>query len=454
MVSVVSPSPGGGTSNSYTFTVGSSTPAPAITSLSPSTAVAGGAAFTLVVNGSNFVSSSVVNWSGAALTTTYVSASQITAAVPAADIASPGTANITVTNPAPGGGTSGSVAFTISGTAGNLVMYQNGTRNLTLWPATYDYSYGASPPVDYSYATNPESGHTQSLAIYGNSGWQQATIWDTAPYGVDLRGYVELQFDVYVPASGNSLIAQAHYSRISGDDIPTSTGLTTTIEASCGTITPGQWNIGKRIRLSHLGMLASQAYYKFLIQTQPGFTAQLDNVQFVAGVQSMLYNNNALTSGWSAAATNGSVNLSFVPNSVGSNLFALNQPQGTTQTVAEVTAIAVTGTSVHSALTFSYAGGFSLSGLNRFTFGALPTKSGYGYTVQFYDTSGVAVGNAVNVAAYAPIDFGVNTSNWTVYDFPLSDAGTLPASIGSVKITETSSNSTNEWYITAPGFTS
>ena len=123
-----------------------------------------------MVNGSNFVSSSVVNWSGAALTTTYVSASQITAAVPAADIASAGTANITVTNPAPGGGTSGSVLFTISGTAGNLMMYQNGTRNLTLWPTTYDYSYGASPPVDYSYATSPQSGHTQSLAISGNRG--------------------------------------------------------------------------------------------------------------------------------------------------------------------------------------------------------------------------------------------------------------------------------------------
>ena len=89
-------------------------PSPSITSLSPASATAGGAAFTLTVNGSGFISSSVVNWNGSARTTTLVSASQLQAAISAADIAAAGTAPVTVSNPTPGGGTSGSSAFTIN----------------------------------------------------------------------------------------------------------------------------------------------------------------------------------------------------------------------------------------------------------------------------------------------------------------------------------------------------
>ncbi|MDR3668964.1 MAG: hypothetical protein P4L35_19215, partial [Ignavibacteriaceae bacterium] len=89
-------------------------PVPAATSLSPSSATAGGTSFTLTVNGSNFISSSVVKWNGTSLTTTYVSSAKVTATVPAADIVSAGTATVTVFNPTPGGGTSSGLTFTIT----------------------------------------------------------------------------------------------------------------------------------------------------------------------------------------------------------------------------------------------------------------------------------------------------------------------------------------------------
>jgi len=89
-------------------------PTPAITTISPNSAVAGGAAFTLTVNGTNFVAASTVNFGGTAPATTFVSATQLTAAIPPADIASAGTAAVTVTNPAPGGGASNAVSFTIA----------------------------------------------------------------------------------------------------------------------------------------------------------------------------------------------------------------------------------------------------------------------------------------------------------------------------------------------------
>jgi len=111
-VSVFNPAPGGGTSSAQTFTINN--PVPTITTLSPSSATAGGAAFTLTVNGTNFVSGSTVNFNGSARTTTFVSSTQLTAAITAGDIATAGTASVTVTNAAPGGGTSAGATFTVN----------------------------------------------------------------------------------------------------------------------------------------------------------------------------------------------------------------------------------------------------------------------------------------------------------------------------------------------------
>ncbi|HLY57850.1 MAG TPA: IPT/TIG domain-containing protein [Stellaceae bacterium] len=109
---------GAGTSGSSTFTVGVAAPAPTISTLSPASTTAGSAAFTLTVNGSNFVAASTVNWNGSALTTTFVTASQLTAAIPAANVAAGGTAVVTVVNPAPGGA-SPALTFTVNGS--NLI---------------------------------------------------------------------------------------------------------------------------------------------------------------------------------------------------------------------------------------------------------------------------------------------------------------------------------------------
>ena len=89
-VTVFNPAPGGGTSNALTFTINN--PSPHITNISPNNATAGGASFTLTVNGTGFVNSSAVNWNGTALNNPHlVSSMQITVTVPAADIANAGT---------------------------------------------------------------------------------------------------------------------------------------------------------------------------------------------------------------------------------------------------------------------------------------------------------------------------------------------------------------------------
>lgn len=111
-IAVFEPSaPAPGTTNSLVFSV--TNPIPTLLSISPVQAADGGPAFTLTATGTNFLSSSVMQWNGILRTTTFVSATQLTAAIPASDIASPGLARVTVNTPGPGGGTTASRGFSI-----------------------------------------------------------------------------------------------------------------------------------------------------------------------------------------------------------------------------------------------------------------------------------------------------------------------------------------------------
>jgi hypothetical protein len=89
-------------------------PVPALTSLAPASATHGSPGFTLTVNGSNFISGAYAQWNGVNRATTFVNSGQVTVKILAGDIATAGTANVTVKNPAPGGGTSNTLTFTIN----------------------------------------------------------------------------------------------------------------------------------------------------------------------------------------------------------------------------------------------------------------------------------------------------------------------------------------------------
>jgi subtilase family serine protease len=90
-------------------------PTPLLSTLAPTSVHAGGPAFTLTVTSTlnSFVQDSTLNWNGTALTTTFVSPTQLQASVPASAIASAGTASITVVTPGPGGGTSAAQTLSI-----------------------------------------------------------------------------------------------------------------------------------------------------------------------------------------------------------------------------------------------------------------------------------------------------------------------------------------------------
>ena len=89
-------------------------PVPIASSITPGSATAGAAGVTLTVGGSGFIASSVVRWNGATRPTTFVSSSQLQAAISISDVATAGTAQVTVFTPSPGGGTSSALTFTIN----------------------------------------------------------------------------------------------------------------------------------------------------------------------------------------------------------------------------------------------------------------------------------------------------------------------------------------------------
>ncbi len=123
-------------------------PAPTISSISPSRVVPGAPAFTLTIGGTGFVAGSTVRWSGSPLATTYVSATELTAAVPASAVASSGSGLVSVTSPAPGGGTSSTTTLAIAGPAylsGSITsLYRDPATNAIVGVVTVTNNGGAA----------------------------------------------------------------------------------------------------------------------------------------------------------------------------------------------------------------------------------------------------------------------------------------------------------------------
>src|SRR5271157_839709 len=161
-VVVTNPAPGGGTSNSVGFTVNNL--APTIASLSPTSATAGAAAQTLTINGTNFLSTSTVTYNGAAHTPTFVSSTQLKITLSTSDEATAGTRPVVVTNPAPGGGASNSVSFTVAVNRSAVSLNPAGLTFANL-------AVGATSPAQMVTLSNPGNAalSISSIALTGAS---------------------------------------------------------------------------------------------------------------------------------------------------------------------------------------------------------------------------------------------------------------------------------------------
>ncbi|HEU4452392.1 MAG TPA: IPT/TIG domain-containing protein, partial [Longimicrobium sp.] len=109
---VQNPAPGGGLSNAAVLELRA--PVPVIASLAAAQVPMGTSSFELRVNGTGFASNAEVRFHGAARPTRQVSPTQLEATLNVGDLQAAGSFEITVANPAPGGGVSNAVAFVVA----------------------------------------------------------------------------------------------------------------------------------------------------------------------------------------------------------------------------------------------------------------------------------------------------------------------------------------------------
>jgi hypothetical protein len=130
-------------------------PVPQIVSLSTTTVTAGGPAFGLSIGATGLVQNTEVDVNGTAIANSSPNQDQgnVAVQIPAADIAQVGRVTVSLTNPAPGGGTSASATINIiAGT--NLLRTVPLTANALLWNPQQQVIYATVPPSASSNASS------------------------------------------------------------------------------------------------------------------------------------------------------------------------------------------------------------------------------------------------------------------------------------------------------------
>jgi len=191
-------------------------PPPTITSLSPAIAVAGSAAFMLTINGTNFTAATTSSWGATALATTYVSATQLTAAVPASLIAAVSAAGVTVSNV---NGSSAGATFTVNqppptitslgsttavATGATFTLTINGTNflpgagvtvawwNSTALATTYVSSTQLTAVVPASLIANPVTASISVVTAGGTSSGVSFTVNPAPPIITSTGGKIRV----------------------------------------------------------------------------------------------------------------------------------------------------------------------------------------------------------------------------------------------------------------------
>ena len=214
---------------SITDYTGTSNPAPTLTSISPASATAGSTATTMVVSGSNFVSGAVVNWNGTALPTTFSSATSLSASITSTLLATAGTATITVSNPSPSLGISGSLTFTInSGTTSTAKKYlfdasQAETAGNADWVIDEDSSVPIITPTPSQTgitSTTSETFWTGAISSWGVALAKRGHTVQTLPaaglitYGSTTNTQDLSKYDVFVMDEPNKALTTAEKQAI------------------------------------------------------------------------------------------------------------------------------------------------------------------------------------------------------------------------------------------------
>ena len=177
-------------------------PAPTIAAVSPASEVTGASSPVLTVTGTGFVPTTVIDVNGTTRTTTFISSTQVSVALTAADLSAAASLSLTAVNPTPGGGTSTAAAV--------AVVASNPAPSITsVNPATE--LVGASSPVIAVTGT----GFNASTVVDVNGSARTTTFSSATQVNVtltaaDVAATGSLSLAAVNPAPGGGTSAAVH----------------------------------------------------------------------------------------------------------------------------------------------------------------------------------------------------------------------------------------------------
>lgn len=209
-------------------------PVPALTQISPNEATEGGDGFTLTATGSSFINTSKIVFNNTEKTTTYVSATELTAEISTEDLtlnqmqggslsaAETATVPVFVRNPSPGGGDSNSMNFTVKEIVTWEKTYGGGNWETARYcQQTSDggyifiggtSSYGAGQEDMFLVKTDSDGNESWKKAFGGNRDEYAYSGQQTSDGGYILAGYTTTYdvgfFDMFLvktDSSGNQI---------------------------------------------------------------------------------------------------------------------------------------------------------------------------------------------------------------------------------------------------------
>ena len=170
---------------------------PVLNSIAPSSAPVGTSTLNLVLYGSNFENGATVQWNESPLSSTWISATQMTATVPAGNFVSAGNVKVTVTNPSSGGGTSNAQTFAIAAAPSATTWVRSASGITTaqdiIWDAAHGKLYVSIPSTDPTAPNSivpidPVNGRIGTPVAAGNNPNRFSISSDSAYLWVGLDG--------------------------------------------------------------------------------------------------------------------------------------------------------------------------------------------------------------------------------------------------------------------------
>lgn len=279
-------------------------PMPTLTSISPSSVTSGASATTITLTGINFIPTTTVTMNDAPVSSTFVNSTSLTTQVSASALQSPGTIAITITNPQPGGGSSGPKILQVQQAPTPGLTTVNLLANDLAWDPINKVIYLSLPSTDGSagnsvQVVDPTTGNLGASAFAGSEPNQLAVSANSKYIYVGLNGASTLQ-RLTLPGLGTDIKIGLGSSQTSGPfialDVQASPTADGTVAVVRGTLNLSPSEDGGVVIYDE-GIARPEALCGFI---QPGCSGSAqgglyDSIQWDANATTMYAANNEST---------------------------------------------------------------------------------------------------------------------------------------------------------------